>query len=141
LVAPGGTLPELTLGAVEAAIRASWSIETCDPIDVPNWTPDNPSRGQCAVTALVVRDLIGGQLLEAEVRYPDGTRQGFHYWNRLAGFDVDLTREQFNRSEGVQEARVVPGPPEVSWIVDGQYAIFRARVYTALGLALPTATV
>jgi hypothetical protein len=131
-------VPDLTFGAVEAAIRASWGIDTCDPVDVPNWTPDNPSSGQCAVTALVVRDLVGGQLLEAEVLYDDGSRQGFHYWNRLAGFDVDLTREQFKPNETVQSPVVVEGPPAVSWIVDDQYAIFQARVNAALGLPVPS---
>ena len=65
-------------------------IETCDPSDAALWTPANPSRGQCAVTALVVHDLLGGLLLEAEVHHADGSPQGFHYWNRLAGLDVDL---------------------------------------------------
>ena len=88
-----------TLQGLEAAIRASWSLETCDPTDVSEWTPSNPSRGQCAVTALVVHDLIGGELLEAEVHNQDGSRQGFHYWNRLAGVDLDLTRDQFTSRE------------------------------------------
>ena len=65
----------LTLEALQAAIRASWSLETCDPTDAAEWTPANPSRGQCAVTALVVHDLFGGQLLEAEVCFHDGSRQ------------------------------------------------------------------
>jgi hypothetical protein len=86
----------------------------------------------------VVRDLVGGQLLEAEVLYDDGSRQGFHYWNRLAGFDVDLTREQFKPNETVQSPVVVEGPPAVSWIVDDQYAIFQARVNAALGLPVPS---
>jgi hypothetical protein len=127
---------DVTLGMVEAAIRACWSIETCDPIDVPNWSVANPASGQCGVTALMVQDLVGGQLLEAEVLNPDGTRQGFHYWNRLPAFDVDLTREQFILGEQVQEPREVEGPPEVSWIVEPQYAIFRSRVYRLLGLTV-----
>jgi hypothetical protein len=131
-------MPELTLGDIETAIRASWSIETCDPADVPTWTEANSASGQCAVTALVVRDLIGGQLLEAEVHFPDGTRQGFHYWNRLNGIDVDLTREQFIEHEVVMEPRVVEGPPTVQWIVDRQYELFRQRVFAALGLVEPS---
>jgi hypothetical protein len=128
------SVPDLTLGAIETAIRANWSIETCDPIDIPNWSVANRASGQCAVTALVVRDLLGGQLLEAEVLRPDGSRQGFHYWNRLPGFDLDLTREQFVEGEIVQPPIAVAGPPEVSWVVDSQYALFRQRVYAALGI-------
>jgi hypothetical protein len=121
-----------TLESVEAAIRASWSVETCDPTDALQWTPANPSRGQCAVTALVVHDLFGGQLLEAEVHFHDGSRQGFHYWNRLAGVDTDFTREQFTRHEFLQEPQVIDRLPEFPWRAQDQYLIFRERVHAAL---------
>jgi hypothetical protein len=130
-------MAQLTLRALEAAMRGSWSVDTCDPSDVATWTADEPARGQCAVTALVVRDFLGGQLLEAEVHFRNGSRQGFHYWNRLGGVDIDLTREQFTSDEIVQEPIIVEGPPQVSWIVDEQYLRFRTRVYAALGLDVP----
>jgi hypothetical protein len=43
-----------TLAEIEAAIRASWGRDTADKDD--GWTPENPSRGQCDVTSLVVQD-------------------------------------------------------------------------------------
>lgn len=46
---------------LERAIRASWSERTCDPVDLPDWSPENAARGQCGVTALVVQDLMGGE--------------------------------------------------------------------------------
>ena len=122
----------LTLEGVEAAIRASWTLDSCDPTDAPEWTPDNPSRGQCAVTALVVHDLLGGQLLEAEVRNADGSPQGFHYWNRLAGVDVDLTRSQFRDGEVVEEPRLIDRLPSAPWLAHEQYLAFRERVDAAL---------
>ena len=125
------------LEALRDAVRASWSLETCDPTDAAEWTPANPSRGQCAVTALVVHDLFGGQLLEAEVHFRDGSRQGFHYWNRLARGDVDLTREQFSNHELLQEPRVVDRLPEFPWRAQEQYLIFRRRVYAALKMPPP----
>jgi hypothetical protein len=127
-----------TLAAVERALRESWSIESCDPVDVENWTPDAPARGQCGATALVVRELLGGELLEAEVLFPDGKRQGFHYWNRLAEGDVDFTLEQFSPDEVVQAPHVVVGPPEAPWIVEPQYLVLRGRVLAALKSADPT---
>ncbi len=123
----------LTLEALQVAIRASWSLETCDPVDAAQWTPDNPSRGQSAVSALVVHDFFGGQLLEAEVLFDDGSRQGFHYWNRLASGDVDLTSEQFTQQEIVQEPRTVDRLPEAPWRAQEQYLLFRERVRAALG--------
>jgi hypothetical protein len=131
---PGQERP-LTLEVLQAAIRASWSLETCDPTDASCWTPDNPSLGQCAVTALVVHDLLGGQLLEAEVHHEDGSRQGFHYWNRLTGVDIDLTREQFTSNEHVQEPHLIDRLPSAPWRAQDQYAIFRDRVRAVLCLS------
>lgn len=85
------------------------------------------------MTALTLHDVLGGDLLEAEVLYPDGSRQGYHYWNRLpGGLEVDLTAAQFSPDEVVQPPRVVvrpPGPP-----VRGaeQYELFRQRVQLTL---------
>jgi hypothetical protein len=121
-----------TLEGLEAAIRASWSIETCDPTDVSGWTEANPSLGQCAVTALVVHDLLGGELLEAEVRHRDGSPQGFHYWNRLAGVDVDLTRAQFRDGEIIGEPQLVDRLPSFPWRAHEQYLVFRGRVSAVL---------
>src|SRR4051812_48449353 len=104
-----------SLADIERVIRSSWSEETCDPVDRDVWSTDNPSRGQCAVTALVVQDLLGGDLLLAEVLNADGSRQGLHYWNRLAGgLELDLTREQFSATELVQTPEVVPRPADTS---------------------------
>ena len=127
----------VTFDALQAAIRQSWGLETCDPTDAGEWTPANPSRGQCAVTAMVVHDVFGGQLLEAEVHVQDGSRQGFHYWNRLADGDVDLTRDQFTSHEVVQEPHVIDRVPEFPWKAEEQYLIFRERVRAALQLSQP----
>ena len=70
---PLGEERPLTLAGPGGGDPRSWSLQTCDPTDAPVWTPDEPSRGQCAVTALVVHDLLGGQLLEAEVHHADGS--------------------------------------------------------------------
>lgn len=70
------------------AIRAGWSrASSADPA---GWNASNPAWGQCAVTALVIQDVLGGDLLRVVVG--DQT----HYFNRLPGGEViDLTREQF----------------------------------------------
>ena len=52
-----------TLVQLEQAIRQSWSPDTVDPDD--GWSADNPARGHCDVTALVVQDLVGGELMDA----------------------------------------------------------------------------
>jgi hypothetical protein len=45
-------------GTLLAVIRASWSAETTD-----DWHPDDPARHQCGVSALVVQDYLGGQVV------------------------------------------------------------------------------
>jgi hypothetical protein len=97
-----------TLSEIEAAIRASWSLDTADEDD--GWTPDNPSRGQCDVTCLVVHDIFGGDVLAADV-FRDGERVEAHMWNRLpGGLEVDLTREQFTNGEVIGEPSVRQRP-------------------------------
>ncbi|MGY1732689.1 hypothetical protein ACI798_14325 [Geodermatophilus sp. SYSU D01045] len=123
-----------TLDEVTAAVRAAWCRETCDDSDLADWTPGNPARGQCGATALTVHDLLGGELLLAEVRRTDGSRQGVHWWNRLpGGREVDLTRGQFAPHEVVGEPRVVVRPPGLPGYNRAQYLRLRGAVLDALG--------
>jgi hypothetical protein len=55
------------------------------------WAPANPAHGQCAVTALVVQDLIGGDIWRGRVEFLP------HYWNHVDGQSIDLTLCQFPR--------------------------------------------
>lgn len=41
-----------------------WSAET-SAYDA--WRPDQPSRGQCAVTAAIVQDIFGGDILRSRL--------------------------------------------------------------------------
>jgi GNAT superfamily N-acetyltransferase len=105
LFSPRPAAPEavyaLTLTDLEAAIRASWSSETST--DPGEWSPENPSRGQCDVTAMLVRSYLGGEILVANV-LREGRRVERHAWNRLpSGLTIDLTREQFKRAELLDE--------------------------------------
>lgn len=53
------------------------------------------SRGQCYVTALLVQDLFGGDILMGTV--PNREPPETHYWNRLPdGTELDLTSNQYN---------------------------------------------
>lgn len=82
-----------TLEEVEAALRAGWSARTSD--DPHEWTPDNPSRGQCAVSALVVKHYFGGEVMIAPVLAGGGLDE-FHCWTELpSGEIVDFTTDQF----------------------------------------------
>ena len=73
---------------IQQALQTAWCRATSAD---PAWSPERPSLGQCAVTALVVQDYLGGILMRAEVA------DGSHYWNRLPdGTELDLTSDQFD---------------------------------------------
>jgi ADP-ribose pyrophosphatase YjhB (NUDIX family) len=128
-----------SLGALEKAIRAGWCVWTSDPVDQGRWSEANPAWGQCAATALVVQDLLGGELVMADVREADGTSAGVHYWNRLmSGMELDLTREQFRDRQLVGEPRGVPRPADVTrGRLPGQYYLLSLRVLRRLHASPP----
>ncbi|MER7009256.1 NUDIX domain-containing protein [Dactylosporangium sp. NPDC000555] len=111
----------------------SWGPDTCDPSDLADWHPGNPSRGQCGPTALVVREIMGGDLLRGRVT-AGGEPAGHHYWNRLPdGTELDLTRDQFRPGELVVGGEPVPPPDGPPARCRGQHALLRHRVLTGLG--------
>ncbi|RSO45403.1 hypothetical protein DMH15_08560 [Streptomyces sp. WAC 06725] len=125
----------LTLTDITEALRASWAADTCSPDDLARggWTSDNPSKGHCDITALVVHDFFGGELMVGEVHL-DGDQQGHHWWNRFpSGIEVDLTREQFRLGQVVTEGRAAQRPagrPAPRW---DEYELLRDRVRSRLG--------
>lgn len=78
-------------------LREAWSRDTS--ADPDNWTPENPAWGQCAVTALVIQDLLGGRLCRSEVLVNDERLS--HYYNELEdGTHLDETLCQFPEDVG-----------------------------------------
>lgn len=73
--------------ALFRALRPLWSAETASPPD--GWTPDNPARNHCSVTALIVQDHFGGEIMTT------ATVGGTHFYNMINGTRWDLTISQF----------------------------------------------
>ena len=87
-VIPNGLAQGPDLAALRDELCNHWSAETA--FWPERWTPDRPSVGQCAVTSMLVFDRFGGDILRT-------VNQGApHYWNRIDGLEVDLTRDQFD---------------------------------------------
>ena len=83
-------LDNLDIDDFKDALRRSWTAETCSPSWREKWRPDNPSAGQCAITALLVNDYLGGEIMRCM------TEDGSHYYNLMYGSIVlDFTEEQF----------------------------------------------
>jgi hypothetical protein len=66
-------------------LRRAWSVETGR-----HWQHDNPASGQCGVTALVVHDRFGGEILKTDVN------GAWHFYNRIDDRRVDFTMSQFD---------------------------------------------
>ncbi len=87
-------------------------------------------RSDCDVTSTVVRELLGGEILAANVLL-NGRRVGRHAWNRLAGGGaLDLTREQFVAGEAFGKG--TPQEPIVMQRLPERYARFSERVRARL---------
>ena len=67
-----------------------WSAETCAPRMRGDWSADNPTLGQCSITAFLMQDLFGGRVYGVPLE--DG---GFHCFNAVGDCVFDLTSEQF----------------------------------------------
>jgi hypothetical protein len=52
----------------------SWSLESSS-----KWSENTPAKGQCGVTALVVNDIFGGEILKTKLS------DGWHFYNRING--------------------------------------------------------
>lgn len=113
------------------ALLESWTADTSAD---QAWSPQNPALGQCAVTALVVQDYLGGALARTTV---NGVS---HYYNILPdGTELDLTREQFpswEPGEVVERDRgyVLSFPATAA-----RYELLMLRTYAALDALLATA--
>lgn len=82
----------MDLVGFEKILQKSWTQDTSY---YPNeWDSTNPSFGQCAVSALVVNDYFGGEIIWTEALLPDGQKIS-HYFNFIHGKEVDFTRNQF----------------------------------------------
>lgn len=91
---PRGFRPVAIERFLPHVFATAWCADTSsDPL---GWTAFNPAWGQCAVTALVLHDLYGGEIVWAQATLPDGTAVS-HYFNVIDGQEVDLTRRQFPR--------------------------------------------
>ena len=72
-----------------------WCAETCAPRMRQNWSPENPTLGQCSITAFLVQDLFGGKVYGI----PREGGKAFHCYNDVDGCVFDLTSEQFEGEE------------------------------------------
>ena len=81
-----------TLNDLFEVLLKAWEKNTAYPSSQADYEKDNdPTYGQCAITATLVYDLFGGTI--HKIRVNGG---GTHYFNKINGHYIDLTRDQFD---------------------------------------------
>lgn len=82
----------INIDDITEALEASWGSDTA--FDPEDWSADNPARGQCVISSLVIQDYLGGDLARYSVEGND--IQETHYINRLSnGTKIDATAKQY----------------------------------------------
>lgn len=104
--------------AVRAALQKAWSLETA-----VQWTPKTPAAGQCNVTAVIIQEMFGGDILRTRL-------EGFeshHYYNRIEGKRVDLTDSQFDSPIDYAD-ELSDRNAAMDYVRDAEYQILRSRL-------------
>jgi hypothetical protein len=102
---PGGRVAQVldawnpwltTFAPLASTVRSSWDADTAW---IDDWHPDNPARGQCGTSSLVLQDEHGGYLARGLVHDTGRSAEPIvHYWNVVRDRHVDLTWQQFSAS-------------------------------------------
>ena len=74
----------MTPAEFAARIEYAWSRASAT-----TYTPEDPARGQCSVTAILAHRLLGGDILKTRVG------DAWHWYNRIGGQRFDFTVAQF----------------------------------------------
>lgn len=75
-------------------LREIWCAETCPPRLRDRWNADDPTIGQCSITAFLMQDIFSGKVFG--ILLPDGN---YHCFNVVGDCVFDLTSEQFGEEE------------------------------------------
>jgi hypothetical protein len=67
------------------AVSKAWSLQSSS-----KWSEENPAKGQCGVTTLVVHDFFGDDIMKTWLS------DGWHFYNVINGKRYDLTNSQFH---------------------------------------------
>ena len=97
-------MTKFTFREIQKTIEKSWSKETAyfDFL----WCKNNNSKssGQCRITALLVQELFGGDILYSHVV---GNETFVHYFNKIRNLKIDLTFKQFRKGTKFVKAKVL----------------------------------
>ena len=76
-------------------IYSSCQRDTAYKSSVNQWSPDNPTRGHCAIASMLVYECFGGIIQKGYIeKYGE-----WHYWNVVNDAVFDLTKESYKGEE------------------------------------------
>jgi hypothetical protein len=81
------TYEEQTIEKFLNILKQTWSLKSSS-----KWSLDNPAKGQCGVTSLVIKDILGGEIRKTHLS------EGWHYYNIIQDTRYDFTESQFDES-------------------------------------------
>lgn len=85
------------------ALRHSWTAKTS--YEPAEWSSENPARGQCVVSSLILQDYLGGDIRRSKTIFQG--RHESHFYNVLWNGEIfDATREQYPDNVELEEAPV-----------------------------------
>ena len=70
---------------------SSYQKDTAYSSCAEEWSHNNPTRGQCAITSMLVYELFGGEIQ----RGYNMKEKEWHYWNVIDGIVYDFTIDQY----------------------------------------------
>ncbi|GAF11075.1 acetyltransferase, GNAT family [Bacillus sp. JCM 19046] len=111
---------KVTSFQVSQAVSQAWSSQSSS-----KWTEANPARGQCGVTAIVVQELLGGDIYKTKLT------DGWHYYNRIEQKRYDLSKSQFQIKLDYSDT---PSSREEAWTdtTEQQYRSLKERTLVHL---------
>ena len=104
-----------------------WARPLCMRAD---WSPENPTLGQCSITSFMIQDFFGGEVYG--VPLPEG---GYHCFNKVGDHVFDLTSEQFGDTVLSYADRPLQTREEHFRDADKKerYELLKARLLSVLG--------
>jgi hypothetical protein len=76
---------------IRKLLLQSWSGKTSLCFE----NAEHSSYGQCAQTAIVIKEIYGGEILKTS-GWKQEKGYGLHFYNRIDGVNYDFTSEQFS---------------------------------------------
>lgn len=89
---------------VKDALKSSWAIEN----NLAS-TSDNSSNGQDCLFSQLIYDIFGGEILKTH------EKKGWHFYNRIDGERIDLTRSETINSFSNNSFDDIPSSPDETY--------------------------